>query len=449
VVGSISDVTERTVRDPLTQLANRLLFSERLTFMRAQRSADGNSTGVAVAVFDLDGFSVINTTLGTEMGDRILVETARRLQETLRSSDALGRAESDRFLLAFAGISREEELDTIMRRALESVSGALEIDGRELSVRVTAGAVVATDPSTSTGNLLNAAELALKSAKQQARGEYVLFSEDMQQSAASRIELSIDLQRARARGELRAVYQPIVDLSTMQPIAVEMLARWHHPNHGLISPAVFIPIAESEGLITGIGEWALDEAVKRLQESSGVLSIRVDVNLSGTHFAAERDLPARISQLLAAKGVPGSRLGIEITETSLVGSQNEASETLEQLRQLGVHRAIDDFGTGYSTLEYLRGLPVDTVKIDRSFVVDCVHNRRDRAMLSSLIQLAKSLNLRTLAEGAEHLEQLAILRELGCDAVQGYCVSRPQEWDDLQEWLRTWDGSEQAVRTTR
>lgn len=438
VVGAVSDITERTVRDPLTRLPNRLLFMEQLSLIRNQRPAGQGHVGFAVAMVDIDEFSFLNGTLGTVAGDSILVAVAGKIRNALRSSDALARADSDRFLIAFAAIADPAELDAAIRRVIREAGGSITTEGREAHYTVTAGVVVVTDHSVDNEDLLSAVELTVKQAKQSARGDYIVYNEHLHRSVVSRFELSADLRGAADRHELSLRFQPIVELPSRRPIAAEVLVRWNHPTQGLLAPGAFIPIAEADGQIVALSEWVLRETVRRIAElrDAGFNEMRLDVNLSGVHFASSYGLPQFIADVLESQNLPGSLLGIEITETSLLGNQAEAIALLEDIRSLGVHCAIDDFGTGYSTLDYLRRLPVDTVKIDRSFVVDCVENRRDRAMLSSLVRLGKSLDLRTLAEGVELEEQLGVLAELECDMAQGYVLARPLEWP---AFVGAWD----------
>ena len=437
VVGSISDITERTVRDPLTRLPNQLLFLEQLSLMRNQRPESTTGGAYTVAMVDIDGFSFLNGTIGPAACDNILVTIGRQIGDTLRAGDVLARGESDRFLVALSGIGDDAEIDIAMRRILTAGAGSLLLDGKETHFKVTAGAVAVTDSNLDNDGVLRAAELSLKQAKDNARGSYVLYSKNMHRSALSQFELLGDLRHAAERGELQLVFQPIVSLPTKHTVAAEVLLRWNHPRHGLLSPGSFIHIAETGGLIVELSQWLLGETVRHITElrALGHNDVRLDVNLSGSHFAAEHDLPRYMEGLLTRASLPPRLLGIEITETSLVGNQDEAIDVLNTIGELGVHRAIDDFGTGYSTLEYLRRLPVDTVKIDRSFVTHSVGNRRDRAMLSSLVQLGRSVELTTLAEGVEHGAQLSLLSELGCDFAQGFFLARPLEWEAFKKQL--------------
>lgn len=439
LVGSMTDITERSIRDRLTNLPNRVLFLERLRYLASIRATAREEASIAVAVLGIDNFSLINNSFGHAAGDKVLVEVALRLQGVVRSEDTVARLDSDRFSLAFAGLRDETELRTLLNRVLQKVSVPVSIGEESVAIRLTAGVAIAPTDELDGGSLLHDADVALKYAKDHARGDFVRYSDRIQETAVTTLRLAHDLRTALEERQFELYFQPILSASTLRLVAAEALIRWNHPTRGVLSPGEFISFAETEGLIVPIGEWVIDRAVDCLQSwnHEGVSGFRLDINLSGAHFARTHDVVQRLARRLEQSNVAAGRLGIEITETALLGSRTEAAEVLTAVRDLGVHIAVDDFGSGYSTLKYLQELPVDSVKIDRSFVVGCASSMRNRSVLSSLVQLAKSLGLVSLAEGIEYEDQLATVRDLDCQLVQGFLFSRPMREADFLTYVRS------------
>ena len=428
-------LTELTFQDTLTELANRPLFMDRLG--RAVARAEGQPQRAAVLMVDLDDFKRVNDSLGQQAGDRMLVEVSARLRRLLRVQDTAARLGGDEFALLLEDLSTPEHAIEVAQQIIETLQVPVNLSGREVSVGASVG-VALNSPETPPNMLLRNANLALERAKTRGKGTYLVFDPAHATQTIDLLELRTDLPLALERGELRVVYQPILRLSDGQVTELEALLRWHHPRRGLVSPAEFIPLAEDLGLIVPIGQWVLEQAcsqgrafIERRPDRPLVMS----VNLSARQLQYKH-LVRDVAAALKSSGLDPRYLKLEITETLLMRDIESTLSTLRQLKDLGIGIAIDDFGTGYSSLSYLKRLPVDTLKIDRSFVDGLGQDPQDSAIVRSVVSLAKTLSLTVTGEGIETSVQERELRALGCDRGQDFLFARPQSADDLETYLR-------------
>jgi diguanylate cyclase (GGDEF)-like protein/PAS domain S-box-containing protein len=421
------ELTRQAFHDGLTGLPNRALFRDRLdqALARSLRSDDK----LAVLLLDLDGFKQVNDSLGHDAGDHLLGEVAGRLDGVRRPSDTLARLGGDEFAVLLEGAG-ETQAVKVSERMLELVSEPISVSGRELSVTASIGIVIHGGGRAESASLIRDADVAMYAAKESGRGTYQLFRYDMAREFGDVLGLEHELRLALQRDEFRVHYQPEVDLGTTVVVGVEALLRWTSPTRGEVSPAKFIPVAESCGLIFPIGEFALREACKQTADwrRRGLLSPEFVtwVNLSATQLSSP-GVSDLVKRELADAGLPAHCLGLEVTETAIVreAATEEASAELRELHELGVRIAIDDFGTGFSSLAQLRHFPVDLLKVDRSFVQGVEHSEKDAAITANLVSLAHALGVSAIAEGIESDGQLDSLKEVGCDYAQGFLFARP------------------------
>jgi len=414
--------------DQLTNLPNRILAFDRLC--QALNQTQRDTRPLTVMLVDLDHFKIINESLGHAAGDAVLIEAARRLQACARKTDTVARLGSDEFLLILADRSHDEQSDVVARRVLESFSYPFLIEGTELFVSVSIGLTVAPTDGDDAQGLLQNCGAAMSRAKESARNTYRFFTPGMNQVAAKRLEIDTHLRHALGRDELFLHYQPLLDLNTGRMAGAEALLRWNSPTLGLVMPDNFIPLAEDTGLIVPIGQWVLNSACRQAKAwlDQGLPMTTIAVNTSSRQLRHARLLD-EVRQALADSGLPPENLELEITESFLIEDPQHTSGVLEELNRLGVRLSLDDFGTGYSSLSYLKRYPFHTLKIDRSFVRDVLTDPNDRALVQAIIAMARSLNLRIIAEGVETAEQQHFMREQGCDIIQGYHYSRPLALD--------------------
>ncbi|MCK9284254.1 MAG: EAL domain-containing protein [Rhodocyclaceae bacterium] len=422
--------------DTLTGLPNLTLFADR--FAQALGFAQRNDEPLALIFLDLDHFKNINDNLGHRIGDLLLIEVTRRFQNILRAEDTVSRLGGDEFVLLLPHADAERTAH-VGQKLLQAVAQPVVIEGSELGVTSSMGIGLYPTDGKDFETLLRKADTAANWAKQEGRNTYRFFAPEMQARSARLLQLETALRRALERDELLLHYQPQIDLGSGAIVGVEALIRWRHPEQGLISPAEFIPIAESSGLILPIGEWVLRTALKQLKGwmDDGLPLRQVAVNLSAVQFR-QQDLPAMIESLLADAGLPNSCLELELTESVTMEDPLAAIAMMDALHARGVMIAIDDFGTGYSSLNYLKRFQVDKLKIDQSFVRDITHNHEDGAIVQAIINLATTLKFKTIAEGVETGEQLDFLRAHGCQEIQGYLFSRPLPAVELADWVRDW-----------
>jgi diguanylate cyclase (GGDEF)-like protein/PAS domain S-box-containing protein len=419
--------------DTLTQLANRALFRERITDALAHRTSDDD---VTVLFLDLDGFKEVNDSLGHLAGDQLLVQVADRLRESVREGDDVARFGGDEFAVLIQSPLGSPDAEIVAQRIVDGLNAPFQIDARDIHVQASIGLASAglsrahptdADADGEAEQLMRNADLAMYKAKSAGGGGYASYHPQMLSGLVERLELEADLRVALECDELKLHYQPTVDLTTSKVVGFEALVRWQHPTRGLISPVDFISIAEGTGLIEPLGRWVLTEACRQVVEWSaqGVRGpITMAVNVSVRQFDRS-DLAAVVGEVLAETGMPAGQLCLEMTESVLMTDTEENLAQLVRLKALGVTLAIDDFGTGYSSLAYLRRFPVDTLKIDRSFVERLGEQTDGAALADTIVQLGRSLGMSTIAEGIEEYGQLAALREMGCDYAQGYYFSRP------------------------
>jgi diguanylate cyclase (GGDEF)-like protein len=412
--------------DPLTGLPNRISLMERLRHA-GERAIHQPDYIFSVLFIDLDRFKMINDSLGHAIGDLLLCEISVRLADCLRPNDMVARLGGDEFVILLEDVKTQDNVIVVAQRILESLSAPFNLEGREIFTSASIGITFSSAGFNRPEDLLRDADLAMYGAKTKGRGRYAVFHPKMHSSTIALLEMENDLRRAVERDELQLYYQPIISLRSNRLVGFEALIRWQHPQQGLISPARFVPVAEETGLIVPIGRWILRQACLQMrqwqQQFPNWPGLTVNVNLSSKQFSAH--LTEQVEQTLAETGLEPHYLKLEITESALMSHAESAIATLSQLKQLGIQLAIDDFGTGYSSLSYLHRLPIDTLKVDRSFIHRVDSDGEQLAIVRTIISLAWNLGMDVVAEGVETLKQLAQLRSLRCEYAQGYLFSQP------------------------
>jgi diguanylate cyclase (GGDEF)-like protein/PAS domain S-box-containing protein len=422
--------------DSLTSLPNRVLFLDRLgqELTRLERMP----STVGVLFMDLDGFKVINDSLGHDAGDTILVALAERLEEAVRGVDTVARFGGDEFAVLATGVEDADALVVLAERIAEALAAPFPVgEDREFVVTASIGIAVANDPKTDAAALLRDADIAMYRAKEKGRARHAVFDPSMHTAANERLSTATALRQAVDEGELCLHFQPQIVLGGDRRVAgVEALLRWNHPERGLVTPAEVIPVAEATGLIVPIGEWVIQEASRQLGvwQRSGRPDLAMCVNVSARQLLDDA-IVGVVARALADNGVRPDTLCLEITESVLMEDPEHYADTLAQLKALGVSLSVDDFGTGYSSLAYLQVLPADFLKVDRSFVERLGANPRAAAIVGTIIDLAHSLDLGVVAEGVETLEQAEELTRLHCDQAQGYLFARPAPADEIAPML--------------
>jgi len=407
--------------DSLTGLSNRFFMSQSLE--KILIAPQMRQRACAVFLIDLDRFKQVNDTLGHPAGDQLLKQVAQRLERGVGSAGRVGRLGGDEFQIILPGRIERPMLAQIAAHIIESLSQSYNLDGSRVMIGASIGIAIAPDDGVTSEALIRNADLALYAAKDGGRGRFHFYAPDLHSDAEERRQLEEDLRDALAHGQLELFYQPVVQTTTEKITGFEALLRWTHPEHGSISPAKFIPIAEDAGLIAQIGEWALRQACSDLAKWPG--SVRVAVNVSALQFANPA-LPGIVTSALASSGVAADRLELEITESVFINDDDGNEAMFRALKRVGVRLALDDFGTGYSSLGYLKKAPFDKIKIDQSFVRGATQpGSRNGAIIASIVSLAEALNMETTAEGVETLDELDLVRLLGCSHVQGYIYERP------------------------
>ncbi len=431
--------------DSLTALPNRLLFQDRLK--QAMARAERNEHYVAVIMLDLDMFKRINDSLGPTAGDQLLITVASRLCDCLRNTDTvtrlagdetnvtISRLGGDEFGILLTDLHQVAPVTRILQRIMDVLSEDANIDGHEISMTCSVGISVYPDDNTDVETLLKFADTAMYHAKQQGRNNYQFYSQQMTTSSFRQLLLENQLRHAIQREEFIIYYQPKIDISNNQICGVEALIRWNHPDLGLVPPIDFIPVAEYTGLIIPIGEWVLKNACNHAKQwvDKGHTEVRVAVNLSVHQFRG--NIFDKVKEILKKTGLEAKYLELEITESILMDDVEQAVSLMQSFHELGVNISVDDFGTGYSSLSYLKRLPLDSLKIDRSFVKDTPADADDSSIVASIIALAHNLGLNVIAEGVENEEQLDFLRSLKCNEYQGYFYSPPVPYDKFLEML--------------
>ncbi len=429
--GSGADLTERRRTqehvsrlahfDSLTGLSNRFFMSQSLE--KILIAPQVRQRACAVFLIDLDRFKQVNDTLGHPAGDQLLKQVAQRLERGVGAAGRVGRLGGDEFQIILAGRIERPMLAQIAAHIIESLSQSYSLDGSRVMIGASIGIAIAPDDGVTSEALIRNADLALYAAKDGGRGRFHFYAPDLHSDAEERRQLEDDLRDALAHGQLQLYYQPVVQTTTEKITGFEALLRWNHPEQGFISPAKFIPIAEEAGLITRIGEWALRQACSDMARWPA--NVRVAVNVSALQFANPA-LPGIVTSALASAGVDPDRLELEITESVFINDDDGNEAMFRTLKRIGVRLALDDFGTGYSSLGYLKNAPFDKIKIDQSFVRGATQpGSRNGAIIAAIVSLAEALNMETTAEGVETLDELDLVRLLGCSHVQGYIYERP------------------------
>jgi diguanylate cyclase (GGDEF)-like protein/PAS domain S-box-containing protein len=420
--------------DPLTDLPNRLLFTDRAE--QALASAQVHKRGCALLMIDLDHFKMINDSLGHTVGDQLLKAVAERLGAMSGPGITLARLGGDEFAVLAESCPQLVQAAALAQRIIDGLKEPFLIDGHPLFINASIGISLFPSDALSVEQLLRNADSALFKAKSAGRNDYALYTEELTAHAQQRVEIAFELRRALDQQELRVYYQPVHDLRTSRLIGVEALVRWQHPQRGLVSPAEFIPIAERTGLIAEIDAWVMQQACRQMcqWQQDGVVLSFVAVNVSSRLFA-RRELYQQVAQVLRETGLEPAFLELEVTESAVMEDPEVALEQMHRLRELGVRLAIDDFGTGYSSLLRLKRLPVQKLKIDQGFVAGLPWDEDDAAISRVIIALAQSMGMQVHAEGIEQAEQAAFLLEHDCDLGQGYWFGRPVPAVQL-DWVR-------------
>ncbi len=422
--------------DSLTRLPNRTFYKELLA--RALTYAQRHKKVMAVLFIDLDSFKRINDTLGHGIGDELLQGVAERLLKRVRKSDYVARSGDgdminivsrlggDEFIVLLNEVSREYDATLVARRILEDISQPFLLRGHEVFITASIGISLYPSDGEDAETLLRNADIAMYHAKEQGKNNFQFYAESMNTAAVMRFTLENDLHKALERNDFMLYYQPKVDVRNGKTLGMEALIRWKHPERGIITPAEFIPLAEETGLILPIGEWVLRSAClqNKAWQAAGFSCIPVSVNISGRQFE-QQNLRETIMKALRDADLAAHYLELEITESTIMQNSAKAISMLQTLKARGIKISVDDFGTGYSSLDQLKRIPLDALKIDRSFVANITTNPEDAAIATAIMAMAHSLKLKVVAEGVETEEQLAFLRELGCDEAQGYLFSRP------------------------
>jgi len=421
--------------DDLTSLPNRLMLNQRLDRALSRNRRTGSK--LAILFMDLDRFKVINDSLGHEVGDVLLRQVADRLRSQSREGDTVARMGGDEFVVLIENRKNLNDISACARRLVEELSAPYLLGTKDCHVTLSIGISIFPSDGSDSQSLLKAADVAMYRAKELGRNNFQYYLPSMNVHTVDRLELESDLSRALERGEFLLHYQPKVEISTGLITGTEALLRWKHPVRGLVPPLDFISLAEETGLIVPIGEWVLATACaqNKLWQDMGLTKLGISVNLSARQFS-DSMLLAKLTRIIHASGLDPSSLELEITESVVMSDGESAVGVLEQLKSIGVRIAIDDFGTGYSSLGYLKRFPIDTLKVDRSFIRDIPADSGDRKIAQAIIAMAHALRLEVVAEGVENAEQLKFLRAQHCDAVQGYFLFRPLPVDEATDVLK-------------
>jgi diguanylate cyclase (GGDEF)-like protein/PAS domain S-box-containing protein len=458
MAGSQTDITEGKVSDPLTGLPNRLLFIDRVGRL-VKRTKRHKDQLFAVLFMDLDGFKMINDSMGHLIGDQLLLGVANRLEKCLRSADTVARLGEtftvarlggDEFTVLLDLIKDPNDAKRAADRMMKALAAPFILDGKEVFTSVSIGIALSNPSYEQPEDILRDADTAMYRAKSLGKARYEVFDADMRASVMARLQLETDLRHALERGEFRNFYQPIVALVSGEIAGFEALLRWQHPTRGLLTPSEFIPVAEETGLIRELGWWNLREACRQISEWRGALDaqshLTISVNLSAKQFL-QPNLVADIRKLLRELALAPEALKLEITESTVMADPTAAVEMLQQIKALGIRLAIDDFGTGYSSLSYLHRFPLDTLKIDRSFISGMGDGGEGMEIAQTILPMANNLRLDVVAEGVETIQQVAMLKKLHCKYGQGFYFSRPLSAEGTEALLAgglTWKAVEQT-----
>lgn len=422
--------------DQLTNLPNRNSLIDKLFPIFEEARRHGNLVGVLA--IDLDNFKIINDSRGHDFGDKIIKLVAYRIRESIRVYDLISRQGGDEFTVVLPDLSNERDAAVISESILDAMTHPFVIDGERIFVNISIGIALYPTDGKDSNTLLKNADSALNLAKAQGKNCYVFFTEELQTVVAERLEIENRMRIAIIENQFTLMYQPKIDLYTRKPVGVEALIRWRHPERGLISPNVFIPISEETGMILAIGEWVIKSAIQtmRFWKDEGINDVSMAVNISTKQFKHER-LISTIAENLKLFKVDPHDLEVELTESSVMENADAAVRTMQEIRKLGAKIAIDDFGTGYSSLGYLKKLPISSLKIDRSFVSEITSDKDSKTIIHAVANLAHNLGLIVVAEGAETAEQVQLLAESGVDLIQGFFFAKPMTSEDCLHFLKT------------
>jgi diguanylate cyclase (GGDEF)-like protein/PAS domain S-box-containing protein len=448
-VGVFSDISERkraesqirhlAEHDALTELPNRVLLLDRLE--QALHKAQRSGTLVGLLFIDLDHFKNINDTLGHEIGDELLRHVSQRIQLALRASDTISRTGGDEFTVLLPDLNEPGDSERVTQTILASLARPVWLSDHEIVVSASIGISIYPGDGETAQRLIQCADIAMYHSKDHGRNTYSFYTSDMNVRVSERMLLEHRMRQALERGEFVLHYQPQVSAADGEIRGLEALARWQHPEIGMISPARFIPVAEDSGLILRLGDWVLREACRQMRQwfDAGLPRMTIAVNISAIQFR-EANFVASVRAALRDTGLPPELLELEITESVMMNHVEQTMGCLRELKDIGVRFSIDDFGTGYSSLTYLKRFPIDKLKIDQSFVRGVVVDPQDASIVRTIIALADSLNLTTIAEGVESAEVCDALFDLGCGEIQGYLFARPQGAAEIEDLIRRWDG---------
>ncbi len=454
MIGTFTDISSRKAAealirrqafyDTLTGLPNRRMMRDRLEQEIKRSKRDQQE--LAILFIDLDHFKEVNDTLGHDRGDMLLVEAGRRIQACVRASDTVARMGGDEFTVILAELPSSSHLEGILQKLLRALGGVFQLGTEQVFVSASIGITMYPTDATEIEDLLKNADQALYVAKGAGRNRFSFFTPALQEAALTRVRLASDLRTALLEQQFHVVYQPIVELATGAIHKAEALIRWRHPTRGLVSPAAFIPIAESSGLIVEIGDWVFQQAARQVQAWRTVLSddFQISVNRSPVQFHHNGATDTSWAQQLSAQGLPGDSIVVEITEGLLLDTNASVAETLLSLRAAGIGVSLDDFGTGYSSLSYLQKFDIDFVKIDQSFVRHLSANSTELALCRAIVVMAHALDMRVIAEGVETAQQRDLLASVDCDYVQGYLYAQPMLAPDFEAFVVAYRASAQT-----
>jgi diguanylate cyclase (GGDEF)-like protein len=421
--------------DSLTKLPNRVSFTENLKLSIA--SARREKKKIAVLFIDIDRFKTVNDSLGHETGDQLIIHVAMRLKDCLRGEDSIHRFGGDEFVAILHNVQELLDISLVTDRMMKSLNAPVNISGSDIYSSVCIGVALFPDDDNDGANLLKYADAAMYHAKEQGGNNCQIYNEELTRRVKRRLSLETRMRQALERDELRLYYQPIFSLHDQKPMGVEALIRWQDPNRGLILPDDFIPLAEDTGIILPIGEWVMEHACSQVHEwgSQGLGDINLSINISSEQFKHNK-LHSNVVSALKNTGFSAQHLELEITERMFLNFTNNVRDTLNNLKAEGLKLSIDDFGTGYSSLSYLKQLPIDTVKIDRSFIMGIPEDKDDTQIASTILAMAHGLGLDVVAEGIESEDQLNFLNSLKCARGQGYYLCKPMPAEEVLVWLK-------------
>ncbi|MDH3335703.1 MAG: EAL domain-containing protein, partial [Rhodospirillaceae bacterium] len=429
--------------DTLTGLPNRSLFIDRLN--QSLPAMERSNKKLALLFIDLDGFKVVNDTLGHDIGDELLQQAAERLGHCVRTGDTVARLGGDEFTITMPNLEDLRNAPIVAQRSLDALSKPFHIGGHETFVSASIGITIFPDDATTSQELLKNADAAMYKAKDEGKANYQYFTADMNLQVKERMVLKNGLIKALENDELSLLYQPKLDMKTNKITAVEALMRWDNPDLGSITPFVFIPILEESGLVVEVGEWAIKKACEQHNKwvNNGLPPMKMAVNLSARQLREKTFVPI-VERALKSYKLDVKYFEVEITESMLMSDAPNIVAALRKLHEMGIHVSMDDFGTGYSSLSYLKRFPIDTIKIDRSFVSDIATSQDDAEIIRTIINMGKTLNRNVIAEGVETIEQFNMLKEYECDEIQGYYISRPLSGDNFVSFYSEWNSNKKV-----